>query len=40
MAYISSYHSHNWTSNSSGELLELVFCDLNQILMKQTTQIG
>jgi hypothetical protein len=40
MAYISSYNSHNLTSNSSGELLELVYCDLNPILMKQTTQIG
>jgi hypothetical protein len=38
MASISSYH--NLTSNTSGELLELLYCDLNPILMKQTTQIG
>jgi hypothetical protein len=40
MASISSYHSHNLTFNSSGELLKLVYCEMNPILMKQTTQIG
>jgi hypothetical protein len=35
-----TYHRHNLTCNSFGEFLELVYCDLNPILMKQTTQIG
>jgi hypothetical protein len=35
MASISSYHSHNLTSNSSGELLGLMYCDLNPIHSNQ-----
>jgi hypothetical protein len=37
IASISNYHSHNLTSTSSGELLELVYCDLVPILNQSAT---
>jgi hypothetical protein len=40
MASISNYHSHKLMYNSSGEIFELVYCDLVAILMKHTAQIG